>query len=71
MGFIANLGMQAAGNAVDAGFGMILGSYLDRRQLRQQGKLTAQQMEAQNTKSSDIGIHRGTGAKGGRGFPNR
>ena len=47
MGFIANLGMQAAGNAVDAGFGMILGNYNDRRQLRQQQALTAQQMAAQ------------------------
>ena len=39
--------MQAAGSAIDAGIGMILGNYNDRRQLKQQDKLTQQQLAAQ------------------------
>lgn len=45
MGAIANIGMQAAGNAVDAGMGLILGGINDRRQLRQQQKLQEMQMQ--------------------------
>lgn len=43
-----NIGMQAAGNAVDAGMGMLLGNYNDRRQRMQQDKLW--QMEMKNRK---------------------
>ena len=44
MGFIGELGMQAASGAVDAGLGLLLQSHNDRRQLRQQEKLNQQSL---------------------------
>ena len=39
----AQKGLEAAGGAVNAGMGMLLGKYNDRRQLKQQDKLLKQQ----------------------------
>lgn len=47
MGFIGQLGMQAASGAVDAGMGLLLAGANDRRQLKQQGKLQAQEIAGQ------------------------
>jgi hypothetical protein len=52
MGFIENLGIGAAGQAtsglVDAGMGLLLEGHNDRRQIKQQQKLTNMQVDAQN-----------------------
>lgn len=44
---LGNLGWQTAGNLVDTGLGLLLEGHNDRRQLKQQGKLQAQQIEGQ------------------------
>lgn len=53
MGFIGNLGMGVAGQAasglVDAGMGLLLEKHNDKRQIRQQQKLTDMQTEAQKS----------------------
>lgn len=46
------LGMQAAGTAIDAGMGLLLGNYNDRRQRMQQDKLQ-QMQEAGNKRMMD------------------
>lgn len=46
-GAAVNLGMQAAGNLVNGATGAIFGGMNDRRQLKQQGKLQALQMQGQ------------------------
>lgn len=45
--FIAQLGQQAAGNAVQAGMGLLLQSQADKRQMKQQEKLQELQMKGQ------------------------
>lgn len=41
---LAGLGLQAARGAVDGGMGLLLGNLQDKRQLKQQGRLTEQQL---------------------------
>ena len=61
MGFIGQLGMQAASGAINTGMGLLLEKHNDKRQLEQQGKLGQQQLGFSNQHAkyqSDLALER-------------